>query len=100
MPIKVSNYILHATLINSTFKLMGSDIAPEMGLVNGNSIAISLQSESKTLVSKIFKRLSHGGQVITPVKKTQWGTYFGSLTDKFNKQWLLTCNPKTKIKSK
>lgn len=100
LPTKMSNYILHAALINGTFTLMGSDIAPEKGLVNGNSVSISLQSGSKTLVNKIFKRLSDGGQVINPVKKTQWGTYFGSLTDKYNKHWLLTCNPNVKTKTK
>ena len=98
MPDRMRNYILHAALTNGTFKLMGSDIAPEKGLVNGNSIVISLQSENKTLIDKIFKQLSMGGEVISPVKKTQWGTYFGSLIDKFNKQWLLTCNPKSKTK--
>lgn len=98
MPEKMSNYILHAALHHDSFKLMGSDIAPDKGLVNGNSIAISLQSSNKTLISKFFKKLSEGGQIIQPIKKTEWGTYFGSLNDKFDKQWLLTCSPKINSK--
>ena len=98
MPGKMRNYILHASLFNGTLKLMGSDIASENGLVHGNSIAISLQSNNKTLINKFFKKLSDGGQIIQPIKKTKWGTYFGSLIDKFNKHWLLTCNPKSNSK--
>lgn len=98
MPGRMRNYILHASLHNDSFKLMGSDIASDNGLVNGNSIAISLQSSSKSLIHKVFKKLSEGGQVIQPIKKTEWGTYFGSLNDKFNKHWLLTCYPKSNSK--
>jgi PhnB protein len=98
MPGKMRNCILHASLFNGPLKLMGSDITLDDGLVHGNSISISLQGNSKTLINKYFKKLSVGGQIIQPIKKTEWGTYFGSLTDRFSKHWLFTYYPKSNSK--
>ena len=100
LPAKMIDLILHSTLTKDKFRLMGSDVVNGERLLNGNSVSISIQSKNKVEIQKYFDSLSQEGRDIIPIKRTKWGTHFGSLTDKFDNHWLFTYNPKLKTNEK
>jgi PhnB protein len=89
MPKRVKDYILHSTLTNGSLLLMGSDMAPEAGLIKGNGVSLILNSGSEKELKSYYKKLSAGGQETHPLQKNFWGVLFGGLTDKYGNHWLL-----------
>ena len=87
------NLLMHITLpIGKTTKLMGSDMAGPWaeGLSSGNNFAISLNMESRTEADKVFAGLAADGKVTMEMQDTFWGSYFGSLEDKFGINWMIS----------
>lgn len=89
MPEKMKACILHAKLTNGKLVLMASDMVPESGLVNGNSVSLSLDCTSEEEIRDSYAKLSAGGEATHPLEITFWGALFGDLTDKFGNHWLL-----------
>lgn len=89
MPSEMKACILHSTLIAEGFTLMGSDMAPEIGLVKGNAVSLMLNCSSEKEIEITFAKLSEGGIVRHNLETTFWGALFGDLTDKFGNNWLL-----------
>jgi len=78
--------LMHISLpLSENSVLMGCDMIDGFGPPHqpGNNFAISLGPSTKEEADKIFKSLSHEGEVTMPMEDTFWGSYFGSLTDKF-----------------
>lgn len=71
--------------------LMGTDTLDSKGqsLTFGNNYYISISPKNKEEAIKLFNGLSLGGTVISPLKDTFWGAYFGTFTDKFGVQWMV-----------
>ena len=92
MPRPMKRCILHSTLTHRGFVLMGSDMAPDTGLVKGNTVALVLNCNTENDIRTYFDRLSRGGSVRHPLENTFWGALFGELTDKFGNHWLLNFN--------
>ncbi|HEY6899201.1 MAG TPA: VOC family protein [Puia sp.] len=89
MPSEAGANILHGTLTkDGTVIIMGSDM---MGprLKPGNSIALCLNCSSDDELHACFDKLAIGGQVITPVHQSFWGSTYGELTDKYGFLWML-----------
>jgi PhnB protein len=85
--------IMHVALpMGATNMIMATDALESMGqkLSFGNNFYISIDAESKEEADKLFKGLSEGGKVETPMKDEFWGAYFGMLTDKFSVQWMIS----------
>jgi PhnB protein len=80
--------ILHASLTNDSLVILGSDIAGPNGVVNGNSISLSLNCSSENEIRIFFSKLSSDGFIVHPLHQFFAGT-MGTLTDKFGKDWLL-----------
>ena len=80
--------IMHAQLSNGNFMLMASDGMPDRPVTSGDSISLSVHSQSREEQEKYFQKLSEGGQITMPLQDTFWGAYFGMLTDKFGMHWL------------
>jgi PhnB protein len=89
MPKQMKDFILHSSLTNGSLILKGSDIAPETGLIRGNTVSLLFNSGSEKELKSCYKKLSDGGQATHPLKKNYWGAVFGGLTDKFGNHWLL-----------
>ncbi|MEJ2560857.1 MAG: VOC family protein [Anaerolineae bacterium] len=71
--------------------LMGSDRPAAMGPTTpGNNSSISVSTDSEAEATRVFNRLSAGGQVTMPLEKAFWGSYFGMLTDRFGIQWMVS----------
>lgn len=91
--------IMHVSLpISKETILMGSDSGGEWGpkLQLGNNFSVSITTDSKEEADRLFAGLSEGGQVTMPMESTFWGSYFGSFTDKFGVNWMVSFgeNPK------
>jgi PhnB protein len=84
--------IMHMALpIGQGTMLMGSDVPEAMGAVTpGDNFAIVISAESEAEATKVFNKLSAGGQVTMPLEKAFWGDYFGMLTDRFSVQWMVS----------
>lgn len=92
MPAKMKKYILHATLKNKAFVITGSDITNENGLKKGNTVSLMFTCRNKKEIIDYYKKLSRGGVQTYPPDITFYGNWFGSLTDKYGHQWLLSCD--------
>jgi PhnB protein len=71
---------------------MGSDMAPEFGLIAGNSVSLMLHCSSEEEIRRCYDLLSAGGTASHPLDHTFWGAIFGGLTDKYGVLWLLNYN--------
>ncbi len=84
--------IMHvALMVGKGTVLMGTDALESMGhpLSVGNNFFLSISAESEEEAENYFEKLSAGGKISIPLKKTFWGAYFGILTDKFGIQWMI-----------
>lgn len=91
---KYPEKIMHIALpVGSGNVIMGTDAVGKMGddLVAGNNFFISINAQTKDETDNAFNALAVGGTVHVPVYKSEWGTYFGMLTDKFGIQWMVDC---------
>ncbi len=85
--------IMHISLlIGEGIVLMGSDVPPGMNfkLQPGNNSYIYLNTGSEQETSRIFNRLSQGGQVLMPLENVFWGALFGMVKDRFGFQWMVS----------
>ena len=85
--------IMHIALpIGKGNVLMRTDALESMGqhLKIGNNFSISVNTESKEEVDKLFNELSDGGKVEMPIGDTFWDSYFGMFTDKFGLKWMVS----------
>lgn len=84
--------ILHIELpILGNHVLMGTDAPKEMGfsVIQGNSMHINLEPDSREESRRLFDVLSEGGQIEMPLQEMFWGSYFGSFTYKFGIKWMV-----------
>ena len=91
--------IMHVSLpISNETCIMGSDSSEAFGQATkiGNNFSLSVNADTKAEADKLFKGLSAGGKVTLPMADTFWGSYFGMLTDKFDIQWMVSCEPEVK----
>jgi len=94
IPEKDKDKIMHISLpISKETIIMGSDTGGEWApaLQQGNNFSISVNTDSKEEADRIFNELSVGGQVLMPMDKTFWDSYFGMFTDKFGINWMVGC---------
>ncbi len=92
IPENERNRIMHISLpIGNGSTLMGSDIMPSMGhkLIVGNNFYISIDTQGKEEVDRIFSGLSVDGSVEMQPQDTFWGAYFTMFTDKFGIRWMI-----------
>ena len=85
------DWILHVSLPVGSSVLMGSDMPARHGgaLVKGDNFSISIEGKSKAHCDEVLARLSDGGTVRLPLRKTFWGAYFGAWTDRFGINWMI-----------
>lgn len=89
IPKELKECILHSTLTNEGFVIMGSDMTPETGLIKGNAVSLMLNCSSEADIRMSFQKLSDGGTVKHPLENNFWNALFGDLTDKFGNNWIL-----------
>lgn len=85
--------VMHVSLpIGQNTVLMGSDTSGPWSnkFHAGNNFSISIAADDKGEADSLFQALSKDGQVIMPMDKTFWGSYFGMLIDQFGIQWMVS----------
>ena len=93
---KDENKIMLITLpIGKSNMLMANDVPEFMGQVNENEnrSKISVSTESKEELDKIFNGLSAGGKVEVPIGESPWGSYFCMFRDKYGIEWMIEFSP-------
>ncbi len=88
MPADKQDLIMHSTLKNGTWTLIGSDMMRDKA-VYGDHVGISLDCKSDEEIKTIFAKLSVGGEVFMPLEDVFWGATFGLVTDKYGVEWML-----------
>ena len=96
MPPETHNNIMHAQLAkNGTILLLGSDMVGPEGIIKGNNFTLFLACNSEDEIHTLFDKLSAGGNATFPVTVEFWGGMFGTLTDKFGNNWMLSYDKTT-----
>ncbi|MCB0752260.1 MAG: VOC family protein, partial [Ignavibacteriae bacterium] len=93
IPEDAKNQIMHIALpLGKNNILMGSDAPESMGfkITNGNSVQISISTESREEAERLFSGLSAGGNISMPLADQFWGDYFGGFSDKFGIYWMIS----------
>ena len=99
MPDDMKDNIMHISLpISQETVIMGSDTGGEWAsnYKHGNNFSISINTDSKEEADRLFNQLSIEGQITMPIKQTFWGDYFGTFTDKFEINWMVSFNENPK----
>ena len=90
------NLVMNVQLpITGGHVLMGTDTLESFGhkLIEGNNFHINVQPDTRDEADQLFASLAAGGTVSIPLSEQFWGDYFGSLTDKYGVQWMVTHSP-------
>jgi len=92
--------IMHISLPIGNTVLMGSDAGGEWAqkITQGNNFSVSINTDSKKEADRLFNTLSENGQVLMPMDKTFWDSYFGMFTDQFGIQWMVSFDEDSKEK--
>jgi len=98
MPESARNLVMHVELpILAGHVLMGTDAPESMGftVVNGNSVHINLEPDTRADTDRLFAALAVGAKVDMPLSDMFWGAYFGTLTDRYGIRWMFNCMGKS-----
>lgn len=88
MPMENSNKIMHASIQKGSFLIMASDWM-EADFELGNNSQIYIDCESRQEVDALYASLGQGGKSAMKPDDVFWGSYFGSVTDKFGVNWMM-----------
>ena len=89
VPDEAKDLVMHVSLPLGDAMLMGSDGFPGGPPVSsGNNFAIAIPATSRAHCDQLFAQLQSGGVVTMELQETFWGSYFGSLTDKYGINWM------------
>ena len=80
--------IMHCTLRAGDIVLMASDSMPDMPVVSGGQVNLSLNFDNENEQTETFNKLAEGGKVTMALEDTFWGARFGMLTDQFGVNWM------------
>jgi PhnB protein len=86
------NKIMHISLsIGNTSTISGSDVPSMLGTVNEseNRSKITITANSKQEAEALFNGLSEGAAIECELGQSPWGSYFGSLRDKYGIEWMI-----------
>jgi PhnB protein len=94
VPDDLKNMIMHIELsLLNCHVLMGTDAPEQFGFkMNfGNNMHINLEPDTRKETKILFDALAAGGKVTMELQDMFWGSYYGSLTDKYGVQWMVNC---------
>ena len=91
VPESEANGIMHVALKAGETTLMGTDSIESMGhkVTVGNNVNLCIVADSRDEADRIFNGLAKGGSNLMPMKDMFWGSYWGSLKDKYGVCWMI-----------
>lgn len=91
-PAGTEDQIMHSSLTNNGFVIMGTDMTGPEGLNQGNNFSMCVNCSSEEELNRVFNAITAGGTVIEPLKLQFWGGIFGYAADKFGIRWMFNYN--------
>jgi PhnB protein len=88
LPPGFENKIMHASVQIGEARLMASDGCTEGQAFSGFQLYLALADEAEA--SRVFAKLSEGGNIKLPIGKTFWSPCYGMLVDRFGVEWMVT----------
>ncbi|MGA7202615.1 MAG: VOC family protein [Candidatus Cybelea sp.] len=85
--------VMHASFVAGDVKFMASDGQPGAEPDGEDDIALSLATKDAGEAERVLAALAQGGKVSMTVEEAFWGGKFGSLTDRFGIQWMVSVHP-------
>ncbi len=82
--------ILYAMIPIFGSNAMFSDCPSGVPFERGNSIGMTLGSDDKAELTRLFHALKEGGEVFMDLQPTFWSGLYGMVTDKFGILWHLS----------
>jgi PhnB protein len=82
--------VMHASFVAGDVKFMASDGQPGAAPDGEDDIALCLATTDGGEGERVFAALAEGGKVDMPLGEAFWGGKFGSLTDRFGVQWMVS----------
>jgi len=89
--------ILYSTLPIYGCNVMFSDCPSGFAYVKGTNAALTISSNDKGEMKRIFDALAASGKVEMPLEKTFFSEFFGSVTDRFGVEWNLSFGDKNAL---
>lgn len=71
---------------------MASDNIPGKKVIKGNNVTLSFDFKDENSIDNAFRKMSKGGKILMPLKKSEWGSKFGMLVDKYGITWMFNYN--------
>ena len=101
-PVNEHHRIMHVSLpLGDHMQLLGCDSSSllhsskQMSLIKQGTTTtnqhICLVPDTRDEADRLFGALSDGGSTDHPLELMFWGSYYGSLTDRFGVQWMMDC---------
>jgi PhnB protein len=81
--------VLHSTLKSDYFAFMACDTPVGEEVRCGSNVHIRLSGKDGRKLAAIFKGLSVGGKVTSPLSKQLWRDTYGMVKDKFGVRWMV-----------
>lgn len=88
MPDEKTGKVMHACIQKGSAMIMASDWDASEFKV-GNNSQIYIDCESRSEVDQLHQKLGEGGKSTMKPDDMFWGSYFGSVTDKFGVNWMM-----------
>jgi PhnB protein len=85
--------VMHASFVAGDVKFMASDGQPGSEPDGEDDVALCLATNDAAEAERVFAALGRGGKVSMPLEEAFWGGKFGSLTDRFGVQWMVSVHP-------
>jgi PhnB protein len=82
--------IMHASFVAGDVRFMASDGMPGPPPDGEDDIVLSIGTKDASEGERIWSGLVEGGKITAPLADAFWGGKFGSVTDRFGVQWMLT----------
>ncbi len=84
---EVKNYIMHACVKLGDSEIMFADAPPNLPVVFGNVITLTIQDSDPEKLKVTFNKLAEGGKILMPLEETFFSKCYGYLCDKFEIFW-------------
>ena len=99
VPEDAADHIAHIALPIGPAMLMGTDAGCGFGdeLQVGNNSYIVISPDDGAEARRLFDGLSAGGRVTMPLQATEWAELYGTTTDRFGVQWMVSYEGQTRF---
>lgn len=94
-PKEQQDQMLHSMLTADDIVIMATDAGLPGGHTAGNDFSLCLFGDDEEKFHEYFDKLAEGGKIQEKLAKAPWGDMFGALTDKYGKNWMFNCSPKS-----